>query len=89
MPAGLKRAGGSWPSQRNSGMDLAHLTYMANQIARNLAIQGESAAADATCQHIQDYWDPRMKAAILAGDHSALEPIARTAVERLASAGRP
>ncbi len=64
-------------------MDVARLTYMANQIARNLAAGGEDAAIAATAQHIVNYWEPRMKAAILAGDRSALEPIARAAVERL------
>ena len=66
-------------------MDLARLTYMANQIARNLAPQGEAEAVELTCQHLRDFWDPRMKAAILAGDRSGLDPIARAAVEKLAS----
>ncbi|MBP6362252.1 MAG: formate dehydrogenase subunit delta [Novosphingobium sp.] len=57
---------------------------MANQIARNFAAQGDAAAA-LTCQHIKDYWDPRMKAAILAGERSGLDPIAREAVELLES----
>ncbi len=65
-------------------MDPARLTYMANQIARNLAPQGE-AAVELTCQHLRDFWDPRMKAAILAADRTALDPIARAAVEKLAS----
>lgn len=64
-------------------MDLDKLTYMANQIARNLAAQGEEEAIALTAQHLKDYWDPRMKAAILAGDRGALLPIARAAVERL------
>ncbi len=66
-------------------MDLERLTYMANQIARNLAAQGEEAAVQATCQHLKDFWDPRMKAAILAGDRSMLDPIAKAAVARLAA----
>ena len=64
-------------------MDLARLTYMANQIARNLASQGEAEAVEATAQHIRDFWDPRMKAALLADDGTGLEPIAAAAVERL------
>ena len=64
-------------------MNLERLTYMANQIARNLAPQGE-AAVDLTRQHLKDFWDPRMKAAILAGDRAGLDPIAKAAVERLA-----
>ncbi len=65
-------------------MDIAQLHNMANQIARNLAAGGEDAAISATAQHITDFWDPRMKAAILASDQAALGPIARAAVERLA-----
>lgn len=64
-------------------MDIERLTYMANQIARNLAMQGEAAAVEATCQHLRDFWDPRMKAAILGGSRAGLDPIARAAVERL------
>ncbi|MEQ1496897.1 MAG: formate dehydrogenase subunit delta [Novosphingobium sp.] len=66
-------------------MDLEHLTYMANQIAKNLAMQGEAAAIELTFQHLKDYWDPRMKSAILAGDRSGLDPIARAAVKKLAA----
>jgi formate dehydrogenase subunit delta len=64
-------------------MDITHLTYMANQIARNLAAQGEDAAITATEQHIRDFWDPRMKAAILAEGVEGLDPIAKAAVERV------
>lgn len=64
-------------------MDIDRLTYMANQIARNLAPQGE-AAAELTFQHIRDFWDPRMKAAILACSRDKLDPIARNAIEKLA-----
>ena len=67
-------------------MDIAKLTYMANQIARNLAPQGEEEAVTLTAQHIRDFWDPRMKAAIFADDRSQLVPIARAAVERLMAA---
>lgn len=63
-------------------MDIERLTYMANQIAKNLAPQGEAQAIELVHQHIKDFWDPRMKAAILAGDRSGLEPIARAAIER-------
>ena len=64
-------------------MDLAHLTYRANQIARNFAAQGDEVAAAATAQHLKLFWDPRMKAAILDGDRAELEPIAKAAVELL------
>ena len=65
-------------------MDLARLTHMANQIARNFAIQGEAKAIAATAQHIVDFWDPRMKAAILGSDRAGLDPLAAAAVEKLA-----
>ena len=63
--------------------DPAHLVYMVNQIARNLAPQGEASAIEQTRQHLVDFWDPRMKAAILAADPSTLSPIAAAAVAGL------
>ena len=68
-------------------MDAATLTRMANDIARNLAAQGPEQAVLATLQHIRDFWDPRMKTAILSADLSALLPIARQAIERLRTDG--
>jgi formate dehydrogenase subunit delta len=61
-------------------MDAATIIYMANQIARNFAVQGDAAAIAQTAQHITDFWDPRMKAAIINGDHAGLSPIAAAAV---------
>lgn len=66
-------------------MDPDRLTYMANQIARNFAAQGEAAAIAATAEHILAFWDPRMKAALLA-DPAGLDPIARGALDRIAAA---
>ena len=86
MPAGRKRAAASRPSRRSSGVDLERLSYMANQIARNFAAQGEEAAIALTAQHIRDYWDPRMKAALLGGDRSALNPIAAAALSVIGEA---
>jgi formate dehydrogenase subunit delta len=63
------------------------LRYMADQIARNFAAMGEDEAIAATAEHIALFWDPRMKAAILADDRSALSPIAAAAVARLAATG--
>ena len=59
----------------------ARLIYMANQIARNFAAQGEEAAVKATAEHIRLFWDPRMKEAILQADKTALVSFARKAVE--------
>jgi formate dehydrogenase subunit delta len=64
-------------------MDVERLRYMADQIARNFAVQGEAAAIAATAEHIRLFWDPRMKAAILADDRAALSPIVAAAVARL------
>ncbi|MCW3835657.1 formate dehydrogenase subunit delta [Sphingomonas canadensis] len=61
-----------------SGGTHEHLVYMANQIARNLAVLGDEEAARETAEHIQLYWDPRMKAAIYA-DPAGLDPVAARA----------
>jgi len=65
-------------------MDIAKLRYMADQIARNFAAQGHDEAVAATADHIDKFWDPRMKAAILAGDPAELTPVVREALARLA-----
>lgn len=67
-------------------MEIERLRHMADQIARNFAVQGEETAIAATAQHIRDFWDPRMKAQILADDRSALSRLAAAAVDRLAAA---
>lgn len=65
-------------------MSAERLIRMANQIAANLAAQGEGIAATQTARHIVDFWDPSMRAAILQVDRSRLSAIARRAVEQLA-----
>ena len=70
-------------------MDPARLIYMANQIAKNLAAQGEAKAVAATAQHIKLFWEPRMKAQILATDRAGLDPAARAAIEQLALGTAP
>jgi formate dehydrogenase subunit delta len=42
------------------------LVYMANQIGTFFASQGEKAAITGTADHIRNFWDPRMRAGILA-----------------------
>ncbi len=62
------------------------LAYMANQIARNLEVQGHSFAVAATADHIRSFWDPRMKTQIfdiLDRGKPELTPIAREAVRLL------
>ena len=62
------------------------LVMMANQIARNLRVQGEARAIEAIADHIARFWDPRMRTAItarVAAGGAGLDPLARAAVERL------
>lgn len=64
------------------------LIYMANQIARNLAVEGEAQAAGMVEDHIRRFWDPTMRQHIvrLAAERpDALSPIAATAVSRIAA----
>ena len=66
-------------------MNIDTLVMMANQIARNLAVRGEAAAVAAVAEHIRDFWDPRMKAAIVSANIDQLDPIAAKAIARLGS----
>lgn len=66
-------------------MDIVRLRYMADQIARNFMALGEDRAVASTAEHIAKFWDPRMKAQLLADDRSALTPLVARAVEQLAS----
>ena len=70
-------------------MNLAPLHHMIDQIALYFAAIGNDNAVAATADHIVKFWDPRMKAALLAGDSSALSPIARGAVALLARGVEP
>ena len=70
-------------------MNLARLHHMIDQIARNFAAIGQDNAVAATADHIVKFWDPRMKAALLAGETGALSPIARGAVTLLAKGIEP
>lgn len=60
------------------------LVYMANQIATNLATDADPVAAIA--DHIQLFWDPRMKSLIFENDRSGLSPSAAAAISQLAQA---
>lgn len=70
-------------------MDIARLHQMVEQIAANLAVRGHDRAAAATADHLTTFWDPRMKAAIIGADNAALSPIARSAIELVASGAIP
>ena len=64
-------------------MDIKHLAYMANQIARNLEARGHEAAITEAATHIIKFWDPRMKATMLSGDRTLLSPIAAEAMVKV------
>ena len=64
------------------------LIYMANQIAKFFATQGQKQAVAGTANHIKKFWDPRMRAAIFAhlkAGGAGLDPVARMALEQLAA----
>jgi len=65
------------------------LRRMANDIARNLEAMGKGKAVLATADHIDKFWDPRMKRAIFADGGTNLSPIARQAIEHLAGGAHP
>lgn len=66
-------------------MSAERLIQLANQIAANLVAQGDQIAAAQTAQHIVDFWDPAMRAAVLQVDRTKLSAIARRAIEQLAN----
>ena len=76
-----------------SSNTLATLRRMANDIARNFAAMGHDKAVLATADHIDKFWDPRMKRAIFADVEGLggtdLSPIAREAIEHLAGGAHP
>ncbi len=62
------------------------LAYMANQIGRFFAYQPHDEAVAAIEDHLRKFWDPRMRATIVASldvPGSKLDPATREAVERL------
>ena len=67
------------------------LRRMANDIARNLEAMGHDKAVLATADHIDKFWDPRMKRMIFADDARAgvLTPIAAEAIDHLAGGAHP
>lgn len=58
------------------------LVYMINQIAHNLATEDDPAGA--TANHIEQFWDPRMKRLILEHGNAGLSQIAADALGQLA-----
>jgi formate dehydrogenase subunit delta len=63
------------------------LVYMANQIAKFFAHEGEEKAAASVADHLRKYWDPRMRAQFISEAPAmaeALLPAARGAAGLLA-----
>lgn len=63
---------------------LERLVHMVNQIATNLATDPDPVTA--TAEHIQLFWDPRMKKMILESNRDGLSPVSAAAIDRLAQA---
>ena len=76
-------------SESSDGGSLPRLRYMADQIARNFLALGHDKAVLATADHIDMFWDPRMKQMIFADDRSNLGPVAAPAIDYLASGKHP
>ncbi|MGB3797009.1 MAG: formate dehydrogenase subunit delta [Alteraurantiacibacter sp.] len=72
-----------------SSNQLETLTRFANQIAKNFVAIGHDKAVLATTDHIESFWDPRMKSCIISGERSGLDPIAAEAIEQLARGVHP
>lgn len=72
-----------------SGSTIETLRRMANQIARNFEIMGHVDAVEATADHINMFWDPRMKKQVFADGGQDLSPIAKAAIEELAQGDIP
>jgi formate dehydrogenase subunit delta len=65
------------------------LVYMANQIGKFFAAQDKAKAPALIADHLHKFWDPRMRASIIAHvskGGAGLDPPVRAAVEDLAAA---
>ena len=62
------------------------LVYMANQIGKFFAHEGAEQAPASIADHLRKFWDPRMRARIVAhlkAGGAGLDPFVRRAVEML------
>jgi formate dehydrogenase subunit delta len=62
------------------------LVYMANQIGKFFAHQGEDKAVAGVADHLEKFWDPRMRKAIIEyadNGSSGLQPAVLKAVQKL------
>jgi formate dehydrogenase subunit delta len=67
-------------------MQIERLVYMANQIGKFFAAQGDDAAVAGIAEHLKKFWDPRMRREIIAhleAGGAGLDPNTRAAIERL------
>jgi len=68
------------------------LVYMANQIGKFFAAQGEAATIEGVATHIRKFWDPRMREKIVAhldAGGTGLDANVREAVALLRPARTP
>jgi formate dehydrogenase subunit delta len=68
------------------------LVYMANQISKFFAHKSDEDAIAAIAEHIESFWEKRMKAAIfrhLDAGPAGLEERTKQALRRLQAQGRP
>jgi formate dehydrogenase subunit delta len=62
------------------------LVMMANQISAFFAAQGEARAVPQITDHIEKFWDPRMRKTILAhlaAGGAGLDPLAKAAIAQV------
>jgi formate dehydrogenase subunit delta len=62
------------------------LIYMANQIGKFFVSQGQDKATAAIAEHLNKFWDPRMRSAIIAhlqAGGAGLDPLVRDAVGKV------
>ncbi len=72
-------------------MNIQKLVYMANQIGKFFAAQGDEAAIAGVADHLRKFWDPRMRAQIITHCETGgegLDPHAKVAIARLTDKGR-
>ena len=68
------------------------LVTMANQIGKFFVSQGAASASAGIAAHIQKFWEPRMRKAIVAhldAGGAGLDPAVRAAIEMLRPAPAP
>jgi formate dehydrogenase subunit delta len=73
-------------------MQSAKLVYMANQIGRFFVTEDRATAVSGIADHLRKFWDPRMRAAIVAylnDGGEGLDPAVREAVAELSEKVAP